>query len=181
MTWFPGRNSSLLWSFNFKFRMHVVCGYGQKLIYCQRYYLQNGRLAGILDFVWFPDSNFSLASNIKSKWHITCVYRKEPIDFQQCHFQNGCLAAIFVCFFVSELYSWHGFWGVTLLWSFNFKFSVHAVFDHGQKPTHLQICHFQNGCLVAILEFCGFRILTPVQMTGTSLECLDLKFKAKLQ
>ena len=66
----------------------------------------------------FPDSNFSMYSlplNIKSKlhWHITCVYGKKSIDFQWCHFQNGRLAAI-LDFSVSGLYSWHGFWSVTL-------------------------------------------------------------------
>ena len=63
----------------------------------------------------FPDSNFSLPLNIKSKlhWHITCVYGEKSIDFQHCHLQNGHLAAIFD-FSVSGLYSWHGFWSVTL-------------------------------------------------------------------
>ena len=63
----------------------------------------------------FPDCNFSLPMNIKSKlhWHITCVYGKRSIDFQLCHFQNGHLVAIFD-FSASGLYSWRGFWSITL-------------------------------------------------------------------
>ena len=43
-------NSRLLWSFNFKFHMHVFCGHGPKPIDFQLYHCQNGRLAAMLNF-----------------------------------------------------------------------------------------------------------------------------------
>ena len=41
----------------------------------------------------------------------------------------------------------------SLLLNFNFKFHIDVVFGYGQKPIDFQRCHFQNGCLVAILDF----------------------------
>ena len=41
----------------------------------------------------------------------------------------------------------------SLLWNFNFKLHMHVDDGHGQKPIDLQRCHFQNGRLVAILNF----------------------------
>ena len=41
-------------------------------------------------------------------------------------------------------------------------FHMHAVCNHGPKPIHFQICHFQNGRLAAILGFSFFLTLTSV-------------------
>ena len=41
----------------------------------------------------------------------------------------------------------------SLLWNFNFKFHMHVDGGHRQKPIDFQRCHFQNGCLAAILDF----------------------------
>ena len=49
----------------------------------------------------------------------------------------------------------HGFRSISqvLLWNFNFKFHMHVDGGHRQKPIDFQQCHFQNGCLAAILDF----------------------------
>ena len=44
MAWFRQRNSSLLWNFNFKFHVHVLCGCRQKPNDCQLCRFQNGCL-----------------------------------------------------------------------------------------------------------------------------------------
>ena len=41
----------------------------------------------------------------------------------------------------------------SLLWNFNFKFHKHVDGGHRQKPIDFQRHHFQNGRLVAILDF----------------------------
>ena len=66
-TWFPEHKLSLLWNFNLKFHVHVDCCRRQKPFDFQWCHFQNGRLVAILDFFWFPDSNFSLALNINSR------------------------------------------------------------------------------------------------------------------
>ena len=74
--WFLDCKSSLLWSFNFKFHMHIDGGHRHEPIDFQWHRFQNGRLAAILDFLVFSDCNFSLALNMNSKlqWPNTCVY-----------------------------------------------------------------------------------------------------------
>ena len=56
--------------------MHIDGGHRQEPIDFQRRQIQSGRLAAILVFFWFPDSNFHLAGNINPKlqWHNTYVY-----------------------------------------------------------------------------------------------------------
>ena len=41
----------------------------------------------------------------------------------------------------------------SLLWNFNFKFHMHVLCGYGHRPINFQQCHFENGCLVAILDF----------------------------
>ena len=41
----------------------------------------------------------------------------------------------------------------SLLWNFNFKLHMHVDGGHRQKPIDFQRGHFQNGRLVAILDF----------------------------
>ena len=50
----------------------------------------------------------------------------------------------------------------SLLWNFNFKLHMHVDGGHRQKPIDFQRGHFQNGRLVAILNFFGFQTLTLV-------------------
>ena len=46
----------------------------------------------------------------------------------------------------------------SLLWNFNFKFHMHVDGGHRQEPNDFQRCHFQNGRLVAILDFLVSRL-----------------------
>ena len=61
-----------------------------------------------------------------------------------------------------------------LLWNFNFTLHMHVDGGHRQKPIDFQRRHFQNGCLMAILDFLVSRlqlwlwILTP-NFSGTIL------------
>ena len=45
-----------------------------------------------------------------------------------------------------------------LLWNFNFKLPMHVDGGHWQKPIDFQRGHFQNGRLVAILDFLVSRL-----------------------
>ena len=46
----------------------------------------------------------------------------------------------------------------SLLWNFNFKLHLHVDGGHRQKPIDFQRGHFQNGRLVAILDFLVSRL-----------------------
>ena len=46
----------------------------------------------------------------------------------------------------------------SLLWNFNFKLHMHVDGGHRQNPIDLQRGHFQNGRLVAILDFLVSRL-----------------------
>ena len=46
----------------------------------------------------------------------------------------------------------------SLLWNFNFKLHMHVDGGHRQKPIDFQQGHFQNGRLVAILDFLVSRL-----------------------
>ena len=52
-----------------------------------------------------------------------------------------------------------------LLWNFNCKFHMHAVCGYGPKPIDFHICDFQNGRLVAILDFSVSGLLTLVWLS----------------
>ena len=48
-----------------------------------------------------------------------------------------------------------GFWALTLVWLLNIKSKLqcHITCVYGKEPIDFQRCHFQNGHLVAILDF----------------------------
>ena len=69
MTWFRQRNPSLLWTFSFKFHVHVLCGCRQKPNDCQLCRFQNGCL---IDFQWPHFLNGCLVAILDftvSGWH----------------------------------------------------------------------------------------------------------------
>ena len=71
-----GASAKFALEFQFQIHMHVDGGHRQKPINFQRLNFQSGRLAAILFFFRFPDSNFPLALNINFKLqrHNTYVY-----------------------------------------------------------------------------------------------------------
>ena len=62
-----------------------------------------------------------------------------------------------------------------LLWNFNFKLHMHIDGGHRQKPIDFQRGHFQNGRLVAILDFLVSRLtlvwlwISTPNLSGTIL------------
>ena len=64
----------------------------------------------------------------------------------------------------------------SLLWNFNFKFHVQVVSGHRQKPIDFQRRHFQNGRLVAILDFFSSRSLS----LSSTLNILRLEYQIQI-
>ena len=79
-----------------------------------------------------------------------------------CHFQNGGLAAM-LDFAVSRFCSWCGFQGKTLVyfWISVLDFTC-MLFVAMRRSILIFSGHFQNGRLVAILDFSVFGLLTSV-------------------
>ena len=146
------RNSGMLWNFNFKFHIHVGCGYGLTLIDFERCHFQNGSQIGIfviralnLVWLWISSPSFTRTSPVcmgKAYWFSTMPLSKWPSGGLIGFF--GIWTVQVACF--PERYS-------SLLWNFNFKFHMHIVIGNGPKYIDFQRCHFQNGRLMAILDF----------------------------
>ena len=118
VTWFLESNLSLLWNFNFKFNVHVVCGHGPKSFDFQRGHFQNGRLAAILDLsvsglltsvrLWISSANFWVA-----------------------HYMYLCIWKEAYCFSPMSLSKWppgghiglFSFWTLTSAWTSNSNFN----------------------------------------------------------
>ena len=112
---------------------------------------------------WFRQRNSSLRWNFSFKFHVhvLCGCRQKPNDCQLCCFQNGCLVILNNV----QLQSTHcplppfpiGFFGFrtnfSLALNINSKLKWHYTYIYGQEPIDFQGCHFQNGRLVAMLDF----------------------------
>ena len=147
MAWFRQRNSSLLWNFNFKLHMHVDGGHRQKPIDFQRRHFQNGRLVAILEFfgfqtltlVWLWISTPNLSGTI-------LMYMcRSLLIFSNVNFKMAARQPYWIFWFPDSNFS--------LALNINSKLKWHNTYIYGQEPIDFQRCHFQNGRLVAMLDF----------------------------
>ena len=167
----PDSTSCLASNINSKLQLHITSVYGKKPIDFQICHLQNGRLVAILVF-WFPDSNFSLALNFKSGLYLLLGFEYQ-VQSSVAHYKYVWKEAYW--FSDMSLSKWppgghigiFGFQTLTSVWlwisnpdstsclasNIKPKLQKHINSVYGKKPVDFQMCHFQNGRLVAILDF----------------------------
>ena len=86
MAWFRQRNSSLLWTFSFKFYVHVLCGCRKKPYECQLCCFQNGCLV-ILNNVQLQSTHCPLPPSpmgrgiLVDHWSTISSYHSQILDY----------------------------------------------------------------------------------------------------
>ena len=143
MTRFPGCKSSLLWNFNFKLHMHVDGGHRQKPIDFQRGHFQNVYIGFFgfqtLTLVWLWISTPNLNGTI-------LMYMcRSLLIFSNVNFKMVARQPYWSFWFPDSNFS--------LALNINCKLEWHNTYIYGKEPIDFQRRHFQNGRLVAILDF----------------------------
>ena len=127
--------------------MHVDGGHRQKPIDFQRRHFQNGRLVAILEFfgfqtltlVWLWISTPNLSGTI-------LMYMcRSLLIFSNVNFKMAARQPYWIFWFPDSNFS--------LALNINSKLKWHNTYIYGQEPIDFQRCHFQNGRLVAMLDF----------------------------
>ena len=144
MTWFLERNSSLLWNFNFKFHMYIFCGYEQKPIYFTACF--NEVETGVH---WFP--------LVRLRTALCLLLYIQPYFPDPFHIYTSYQATSDDVFFQNSKV-WN--FGKFLKLKFPQPYWIFLLPD-SKFILALNIkskLHFQNGRLVAILDFWVFRL-----------------------
>ena len=135
----------LLWNFNFKFHM-CVCG-----LWTEAYWF-----SAIALLKWQPGSHTAFFSF----WTLTIVWLwiSSP-NFSRISFV--CMGrSLFIFSNVTfKLAAWHPYWifqfpnsNYGLALNIKSKLHWHIICLYGKKSIDFQLCHFQYGCLAAILD-----------------------------